>query len=123
MATHPYKSTPYEEGLELNRDVEGLQYQAGGTAQQPGLQLKDEPENLPYRKPEDPPYRNSDVNRHSTNGATQGTNPWGLGPLMFGLLIAAVTALVVGAAVGGGMSSAINAAHDSSWYAQNLDPP
>lgn len=115
MATRPYKSSPYEEGLELNREFEGLQYQAGGAAKQPGLQYKDEPHNSPYRQ--------SDENRHSTNGTTQRRNPWGLGPLMFGLLVVAVTALVVGAAVGGGMSGAINSAHDSSSYAEHLCLP
>jgi hypothetical protein len=42
---------------------------------------------------------------------------------MFDLLVAAVTALAVGAAVGGGMSSAINAAHDSSSYTEHLCLP
>lgn len=32
-------------------------------------------------------------------------NPWGLGPLAFGLLVAVITALVVGGAVGGGVST------------------
>jgi hypothetical protein len=34
-------------------------------------------------------------------------NPWGLSPLLFGCLVAVVTALVVGGALGGGLGSAI----------------
>jgi hypothetical protein len=106
MATYPSKSAPYEEGLELNRDDEGLQWRTGGATKQPGLEYKDEPDHTPYRQ--------VNGSRNMTNDTTQRRNPWGLGPLMFGLLVAAVTALVVGAAVGGGMSGAINAAHYSS---------
>ncbi|ETI24544.1 hypothetical protein G647_03913 [Cladophialophora carrionii CBS 160.54] len=35
-------------------------------------------------------------------------NPWGLSPLAFGLLVAAVTAVIVGAAVGGGVAGAMS---------------
>ncbi|KIW14202.1 hypothetical protein PV08_06983 [Exophiala spinifera] len=35
-------------------------------------------------------------------------NPWGLSPLTFGLLVATITALVVGGAVGGGVAGAMS---------------
>lgn len=35
-------------------------------------------------------------------------NPWGLSPLSFGLLVATLTAIVVGGAVGGGVAGAMS---------------
>jgi hypothetical protein len=37
----------------------------------------------------------------------QKRNPWGLSPFAFGLLVAAITAVIVGGAVGGGLGGAL----------------
>ena len=41
-------------------------------------------------------------------------NPWGLSPLSFGLLVAAITALIVGGAVGGGVAGAMSGSGSDS---------
>ncbi|EXJ93822.1 hypothetical protein A1O1_02215 [Capronia coronata CBS 617.96] len=41
-------------------------------------------------------------------------NPWGLSPLAFGILVAAVTAVVVGGAVGGGVAGAMSSKRSDS---------
>ncbi len=41
-------------------------------------------------------------------------NPWSLSPLAFGLLVAAITAVVVGGAVGGGVGGALSGKDSSS---------
>lgn len=115
MATHHLQSALYAEGLEVNRDDEGLQWKSRDAVKQPGLQYKEE---APF-----PTYRQSGSNLQTTHEATERRNPWGLGPLAFGLLIASITAIVVGAAVGGGVGGALSSSHDSSSYEEYLSLP
>ena len=59
-----------------------------------------------------PPDEKSD---HSQQGAKPHRLPWGLAPLGFGVLVALTTAIIVGAAVGGGVGS-LAASRKSSTY-------
>ena len=92
MTEHNLSSIQYDQGLEVNHQYEG--------PRQPdhsGLQYKD-----PIAYAPAPPSGGGP--KRPQNASARG-NPCGLGPLAFGLLIALVTSIVVGAAVGGGISS------------------
>ncbi|EXJ92008.1 hypothetical protein A1O3_00558 [Capronia epimyces CBS 606.96] len=58
-----------------------------------------------------PPPRAGDT---VTAPAPRRLNPWGLSPLAFGILVAAVTAVIVGGAVGGGVAGAMSNKHSDS---------
>src|SRR5271169_4456836 len=98
----------YEEGLEVIRQHEGLHH----ITDQPdysGLQHKPQP----YAPAPAPP---SVGDQKTPQNASARGNPFGLGPLTFGLLIALVTSIVVGAAVGGGVGGALSSSSHSSRY-------
>ena len=88
----------YEEGLEVNRQHEGLEVNQSFVA--------DKPPSTNYG----PELR---VARRQSERSSR--NPWGLGPVAFGLLIGIITAIFVGAAVGGGVAGSMKSRKDS-WY-------
>lgn len=50
-------------------------------------------------------------------------NPWGLSPLMFGLLVALITLIVVGAALGGGLGGSLASAQKKNMYVLSCNTP
>lgn len=92
----------YEEGLEVNRQHGGLE------VNQPFV--TDKPPSTNYS----PELR---VARRQSERSSR--NPWGLGPVAFGLFIGIVTAIFVGAAVGGGVAGSMKSRKDS-WYRGSL---
>lgn len=93
MTEHNLSSPHYDEGLEVDRQHEGLQY-------------KD-----PYQHPPIPPSDSEPKLERDTPGHR---NPCGLLLLTYGLLIALITAIVVGVAVGGGVGGALSSSHHSA---------
>jgi len=102
MTEHNLSSIQYGQGLEVNRQYEGLQQ-----PDHSGLQHEDSHAYAPA-----PP---SGGNPKRLQNASARGNPCGLGPLAFGLLIALVTSIVVGAAVGGGVGGALSSSSHSRY--------
>jgi len=50
-------------------------------------------------------------------------NPWGLSPLMFGLLVALITLVIVGAALGGGLGGSLASAQKKNAYVLSCNAP
>ena len=50
-------------------------------------------------------------------------NPWGLSPLMFGLLVALITLIIVGAALGGGLGGSLASAQKKNKYVLSCNVP
>ena len=50
-------------------------------------------------------------------------NPWGLSPLMFGLLVALTTLIIVGAALGGGLGGSLASAQKKNTFVLSCDAP
>jgi hypothetical protein len=103
MTEYNLSSIQYGQGLEVNRQYEGLQQ-----PDHSGLQHED-----PHAYAPAPPSGGDP--KRLQNASARG-NPCGLGPLAFGLLIALVTSIVVGAAVGGGVGGALSSSSHSSRY-------
>jgi hypothetical protein len=103
MTEHNLSSIQYDQGLEVNHQYEGLPQ-----PDHSGLQHKD-----PHAYAPAPPSGGDP--KRPQNASARG-NPYGLGPLAFGLLIALVTSIVVGAAVGGGVGGALSSSSHSSRY-------
>ncbi len=80
-------------------------------------------EHSPYQQQHNPSYAQSQQYQYQ-NGYTQEAgqpvpqkqkrNPWGMSPLAFGLLVAGITAVIVGGAVGGGVAGAMSGDDDKS---------
>jgi hypothetical protein len=114
MSSHRYaSSSAHEGGIEVNRDGEGLQWK-GISAAQPVIEheANHHVSTTPYVLP------GNHSGLEKKDAASGFRNPWGLTPLTFGLLIASITAIVVGAAVGGGVGGTLSCSHrpDVSWY-------
>ena len=122
MTDHGLRSTHYHEGLEVNDQAPGLEY-AG--LQQEGLQFRQAPPfNTKPQNTQEPrskePYEQTSTTRSGRNSnwqrdGAERRNPWGLSPLMFGLLIALTTMIVVGAIVGGGVGGALSSSNHSRY--------
>jgi hypothetical protein len=50
-------------------------------------------------------------------------NPWDLSPLMFGFLVALVTLIIVGAALGGGLGGSLASAQKKNTYVLSCNAP
>src|ERR1700733_11146656 len=50
-------------------------------------------------------------------------NPWGLSPLMFGLLVALTTLIIVGAALGGGLGGSLASAQKKNTFVLSCNTP
>lgn len=82
--------SPQEEGKEVDRKQPGLEY------------YNDQDTNKVAYGGVSYPTRNPYGERVRRSG-----NPFGLSPLLFGLLVAALAAIIVGAAVGGGLAGTL----------------
>jgi hypothetical protein len=71
-------------------------------------------------------YPSEDGNKHLTEvgGISKPRrNPWGLSPLMFGLLVALITLIIVGAALGGGLGGSLASAQKKNKYVLSCNAP
>ncbi|KIW90701.1 uncharacterized protein Z519_08484 [Cladophialophora bantiana CBS 173.52] len=98
-------------------------YPANNSMYQPFPEVVTQPPSQPLQSHQQPgPVYHQQQYQYTNGYATEASqpptrplkpNPWDLSPLAFGLLIAAITALVVGGVVGGGVAGALSG-HDSS---------
>src|ERR1700722_1454376 len=71
-------------------------------------------------------YPSEDGNKYLTEAGDipkPRRNPWGLSPLMFGLLVALITLIIVGAALGGGLGGCLASAQKKNKYALSCNAP
>jgi hypothetical protein len=71
-------------------------------------------------------YPSEDGNKYLTEAggiSKPRRNPWGLSPLMFGLLVALITLIIVGAALGGGLGGSLALAQKKNKYALSCNAP
>jgi len=71
-------------------------------------------------------YPSKDGNKYLTEAggiSKPRRNPWGLSPLMFGLLMVLITLIIVGAALGGGLGGSLVSAQKKNNYALSCNAP
>ena len=72
------------------------------------------------------PSTTQDGNKHVSDAggiSKSRRNPWGLSPLMFGLLVALITLIIVGAALGGGLGASLASAQKKNKYVLSCNAP